>query len=285
MSDLSERKYLNEVTSDKEVKAFVDEWKISPEEFEQYLNVFMSFHYYKGLCKDCKGLGECKQNSKGRMPVLEKDDEYISLGYENCAFKNATDQLENIYTYGHPFVNFEGNLFKDVPERKKVLSFIKKFLNSYLDNPEQKGFYLAGPYGCGKSYLLSKTAIMIANLGVEVAYLYYPDFIRRLKGVIKTGEIDDYVDELKVVPVLCLDDFGGESNTDFMRDEVLLPILQYRMEKKLPVFITSNLKDSEIIEHLSFGSKGVSDRSAVRAYERIRSLTEYFYLENAKNYR
>ena len=285
MSDLSERKYLNEVASNKEVKAFIDEWQITPSEFEQYLNVFMSFHYYKELCKGCKGLDSCKQNSRGRMPVLEKNDEYITLVYENCPFKASSDQLENIYTYGHPFVNFEGNLFKDVPERKKVLSFIKKFLSTYQEQPNQKGFYLAGPYGCGKSYILSKTAISLANLGVEVAYLYYPDFIRRLKGVIKTGEIEDYVDELKTVSILCLDDFGGESNTDYMRDEVLLPILQYRMEKKLPIFITSNLKESEIIEHLSFGSKGVSERSAVRAYERIRSLTEYFYLENAKNYR
>lgn len=285
MSDLSERKYLNEVASDQEIRSFVDKNQISPAEYEQYLNVFMAFHYHKGLCKGCKGLDECRQNTKGRMPVLAKDEDYITLEFENCDYKANADQLENIYTYGHPFVTFEGSLFKDVPERKDVLSFINKFLKTYLDNPHQDGFYLAGPYGCGKSYILSKTAIQIANLGVEVAYLYYPDFIRRLKSAIKSGEVEDYVEELKNVPVLCLDDFGGESNTDYIRDEVLLPILQYRMEQKLPLFITSNLKDKEVIDHLSQGSKGVSERSAVRAYERIKSLTKYFYLENAKNYR
>lgn len=285
MNDLSVRKYLNEVASNKEVKAFIDQYHITPEEYEQYLNVFMAFHYHKGLCTGCKGLNECKQNNQGRMPVLAKDDEYIVLDFNDCDYKASMDQLENIHTYGHPFVKFEGKLFSGLDERKKVLSFIKKFLKEFPDNHHQKGFYLAGPYGCGKSYIMSSMAIQMANQGIEVAYLYYPDFIRFLKSVITTGAINDYVEELKVVPILCLDDFGGESNTDYIRDEVLLPILQYRMENKLPLFITSNLKKDEVIEHLSQGNKGVSNHSAIRAYERIRSLTEYFYLENAKNYR
>ena len=39
-----------------------------------------------------------------------------------------------------------------------------------------------------------------------------------------------------MVPVLILDDIGSEMNTQWVRDEVLGPILQFRMLEELPTF-------------------------------------------------
>ena len=161
---------------------------------------------------------------------------------------------------------------------------MKRFLNSYQENPNQQGLYLYGSYGCGKSYIMGNLAVELTKLGVDVAFVYYPDFVRMVKSMITTGGINNLVDELKKVPVLFLDDFGGESNSNFIRDEVLLPILQYRMVNKKPLFVTSNLSDKEIIAHLAESTKDVDGVKALRVFERLRSLMIFKELKD-KNYR
>ena len=92
--------------------------------------------------------------------------------------------------------------------------------------------------------------------------------------MVTTGGINELVNELKRVPILILDDFGGESNTNFIRDEVLLPILQYRMVNKKPLFITSNLDEKGILDHLSESTKEIDAQKAVRVFERIKTLVD-----------
>ena len=57
--------------------------------------------------------------------------------------------------------------------------------------------------------------------------------------------------------MLLLDDIGAENTSNWSRDEVLGPILQYRMENHLPTFFTSNLTMDELEEALSTTSSGV----------------------------
>ena len=59
----------------------------------------------------------------------------------------------------------------------------------------------------------------------------------------------------------------------FNRDEILGPILQYRMEENLPTFFTSNLTLEELENNLSVTSSGVDKVKARRIIERIKQLT------------
>ena len=287
MDDLKERKFINEMLQDKSIQNFINEHEIDKIEFDRYITIFMAYYTKKGLCEGCTGLSECKQSRNGLYPVLEKDGTYIDIDYQECEYleKNNLKKGINphIHLYSTSFMDLEGNL--DIkPERAEALKFIKEFMNTYEENPHQKGLYLYGTYGCGKSYILSFLANQLGLKGIDVAYVYYPDFVRKVKGMIKEGGINELVDELKKMPVLFLDDFGGESNTEFIRDEVLLPILQYRMVNKKPIFISSNLNDKEIIEHLCESTKEVDHVKAVRVFERIKTLVAFLELKGS-NYR
>jgi primosomal protein DnaI len=168
--------------------------------------------------------------------------------------------------------------------RLGVLKEVKRFLETYEANPKQKGLYVHGKCGQGKSYIIAYLALELANKGIDVAFVYYPDLVRTIKSMVTTGGINELVNELKRVPILILDDFGGESNTNFIRDEVLLPILQYRMVNKKPLFITSNLDRNAIIDHLSESTKEIDYQKAVRVFERIKTLVDFIEL-NDQNYR
>jgi DNA replication protein DnaC len=54
-----------------------------------------------------------------------------------------------------------------------------------------------------------------------------------------------------------LDDIGAESNNDWIRDNILQVILQYRMQENLPTFFTSNLTMDELEMRLAMTKKGM----------------------------
>ena len=70
-----------------------------------------------------------------------------------------------------------------------------------------------------------------------------------------------------------MDDIGAENSSSWSRDEVLGPLLQYRMDNNLPTFFTSNLTIEELEKALSISSSGVDKVKARRIIERIKQLS------------
>ncbi len=73
--------------------------------------------------------------------------------------------------------------------------------------------------------------------------------------------------------MLLIDDIGAENSTPWARDEILGPILQYRMEQNLTTFFTSNLSLKDLEIHLSITSSGVDKVKSRRIIERIKYLS------------
>ena len=113
----------------------------------------------------------------------------------------------------------------------------------------------------------------MAKKGIPSVLIYYPEFLRSLKASFQTNYTEKF-DYIKKVPLLLLDDIGAESCSNWSRDEVLGPILQYRMDSHLPTFFTSNLTLDELENSLSMTNTGVDKVKARRIIERIRQLTE-----------
>ena len=86
-------------------------------------------------------------------------------------------------------------------------------------------------------------------------------------------QYNEQYDYIRKVPLLLLDDIGAENSSSWSRDEVLGPLLQYRMENNLPTFFTSNLTIDELEKSLSISSSGVDKVKARRIIERIKQLS------------
>ena len=112
----------------------------------------------------------------------------------------------------------------------------------------------------------------MAKKGIKCACVYYPEFLRDLKASFKT-DYEEKFNYIKKVPLLLLDDIGAENVSNFSRDEILGPILQYRMEENLPTFFTSNLTLEELETNLAITANGVDKVKAKRIIERIKQLT------------
>lgn len=260
---------------------------------EKNLLNLISYQNKKELCKGCKGLNTCKQNYQGFKPVLSYEDETFTYEYKKCKFleeyQKAVIKKENLHLISCNFDNYDFNdVFvnsnKENSNRIEVLTKIKEQYVAYKNNTPIRGIFLHGLYGTGKSYLLAYLATKLNDLGAVVTFAYYPDLVGQIKNAISEGNLDEIINELKETEVLFLDDFGGETVTPFIRDEILAVVLQYRMVESKLTYMSSNLSPDLITSHLSDTSRGIDFLKASRIYERIKTLMDFIELRD-NNYR
>lgn len=285
---LSVHQSVNEVLKDADVKRFVKTYKIDKAVIGDNLSQFLAFQYRIDFCRKCSGLNECRQPVKGKEPFLEYDEGYIVLNTRDCHYQKAFNtKLEQSSR-----LQFIGSMPNDVnlsnvfvnPKRRIVLTLISEYIKNYPNL--QKGMYLYGRYGCGKSYLMMYLAKQLVEQGANVLFVYYPEYVRLVKSSIgqSNDEYNDLIDQLKKAEILILDDLGGETSTPFIRDEVLGPILQDRMLQKRATFVTSNLNEAALFDHLKETTKDSDQVKAQRIIERIKTLMNFTQLDD-NNYR
>ena len=90
--------------------------------------------------------------------------------------------------------------------------------------------------------------------------------------------------KLKKADILIIDDIGREANTPYIRDEILGPILQYRCDNNLPMFMTSNREFDLLEKHLSETASSVDSVKAKAIMARIKYLMDEYELVD-KDYR
>lgn len=236
-------------------------------------------HWLKEMqpCVGCKDLAFCKQQTKGYFKDLSYDG-MLKITQSACKYQLQKIEEEKHLTY---------YVYDDLPEKMRLVSFPTVYLHneevSYqqlfgelLDAcSDREGIYLHGNYGSGKTYLAACACNYWARNQVRVAFAYWPDFVLRMASLVKSSEHTLYIERLKHVPFLVIDDIGAESVTEWNRDQVLLPVLNARYEADLPTWFTSNKDYRELEEHFSVTSNGKEERDkAARILERIRVMTK-----------
>ncbi len=263
------------------VSRFIMENDLKHETIIRGANNLLTYISEKAICVNCQGLYECKLQSTGFWPQLAMVNGDIELVYEKCKYNLTDSSRMNINAFYVPKKIFQASLddFDMIgSERKEIHRYILNFLKTYNRDHYVKGMYLSGIYGSGKTYILAVMANELAKLGYHVVFVYYPDMTRELKSSIGTDEFEEKIEILKTADMLFLDDIGGEAVSKFIRDEVLGPILQYRLLDQKPTFFSSNLKTKSLMESMCIDQSSLEKTKALRIIERIKSLTYPFDL-------
>lgn len=281
-------KIIFDIQKMKSVKDFLKSNNLDVKVIEDNLVTFYSYKLKREKCINCKGLGECKQSITGNVPILEFNNQMITYDYYPCNYQQDLNEKlkkqKKLKLMATSFSQYDFNNVYHSEERNELLIKVSNIYNAYKNGETTKGLYIYGPYGCGKSYMLAWLASKLVELDAEVVFAYYPDLVRQIKSSISDGSIEAYLATLKNVEVLMLDDIGGESNSDFIRDEVLGVILQTRMSNNALTFMSSNLSPKLLLDHLASGSKDVDRVKGSRVFERINTLMEFVELKD-KSYR
>lgn len=241
-------------------------------------------------CNKCPSLEGCINHLKGFEPNLVLERNTIGIAYTACKSKNIYDNKRRASSLIHsmymPKEVMQATMsnFVLTDDRSRVVAFnaVDAFLDEATgpDHIPEKGLYLFGQFGIGKSYLLSAVANALAEKNIKSVLVFVPEFMREMKQAIGDQTLQEKVEYVKKAEVLMLDDIGAEAMSSWTRDEVLGTILHYRMAEKLPTFMTSNFSYSELEHHLTYSQRGEKeDLKAARVMERIKALTTPVKLE------
>ncbi|EHI70082.1 primosomal protein DnaI [Streptococcus ictaluri] len=272
------------ILSDPEIAQFISEHKLDQEQIKLSLSKFNQFLLERKKFQT----SDQTYIAKGYQPILVMNEGYADVSYlETKELVEAQKQVaisERIRLVNLP-KSYRSIQLSDIDvnntSRMQVFSEILDFVENYPLNT-QKGLYLYGDMGIGKSYFMAAMAHELSERkGVSTTLLHFPSFAIDVKNAISKGSVKEEIDAVKSVPILILDDIGAEQATSWVRDEVLQVILQYRMLEELPTFFTSNYSFSDL-EKKWANIKGNDETwQAKRVMERVRYLANEYHLEGA----
>ena len=260
---------------DEEFRRLITQYKIDEEVGMKYTSRLMDSSKEHTNCSNCPSLAACSNSVRGFCLTPKQNKNTINFSYDMCKYLKKEEYRENVQVFdvAKDIKNASiKNIYTNDKNRIEIIKAIKNFINEYKKGTNPKGIYLHGSFGSGKTYLISALFNELAKSRTTSVIIHTPELLRSLKDSFST----DYSEKfylLKHTPLLLLDDIGAEYLTAWGRDEVIEPILQYRMDEGLPTFFTSNFTILELEKHFTTVSNSIDKVKARRIIERIKQLS------------
>ena len=271
-----------QILADPRVASFIQEHSLSQDEIKRSLPKFNQFLVE---CRKVKE-GDTSYIAKGYEPILTMNEGYADVTYkETRQLKEQQEQQAiskriNLLSLPQSYrkITFADIALDDVA-RVDTFEILVDFVANY-PSPDQKGLYIYGDMGVGKSFMLAAMAHELSETKkVATTIIHYPSFAIDVRNGIKDNSVKEQIDAVKEAEVLVLDDIGAEQFSSWIRDDVLQVILQHRMIEELPTFFTSNYSFADLEAKLSNGRQGDETWQAKRVMERIRFLAKEVHLK------
>ena len=278
----SYKKFMSEkVLNDVEIINFIRNNNLTKEDVEDNLEKFYQFYISKDSLLNIEHRPKLFFNNNEVNILYQETEEYK----QKVANSKTTNKIKTEFVPKRVLTYTFENLSRN-KEKGILATEVIKVCKSILNNQTRRGIYIYGPTGTGKTYLMGCIYNYFKQNGREPAILYYPEFIRKIKSKISNNSYDLYIDLIRDEEILIIDDIGAENITEFIRDEVLGPIINHREAEKLPTFFSSNLSIDDLSELLSNGRTTIDKTKALRIVERIHSLSVSHFLdgENEREY-
>lgn len=281
-------KELEIIKNDPYMKEFLNKNNLSDEFVEKHTAKILRVLKSRNMCNGCKGLYCCGQKSVGERLDLEFDGVLLDE-VEYCEYavkKLKKDNLSKSYLYcdvPESIIDVDLNNVNYTKDQEQLYLRLAAILHKKTD----KGLYVVGDLGLGKTYLCAALANSLVKNGERVAFVKVSNFFNEIKSYIGSRNelLDININKLLKANYLFLDDIGSEAVSEFVRDDILFRILDYRLENKLTTIFTSNLNKDDLMKHYTYDRKDNSNMmNARRLMERIDILTDDITL-SGKNMR
>ena len=113
-----------------------------------------------------------------------------------------------------------------------------------------RGLYIHGGVGAGKTHAASAMARLFAEAGYEVAFTTAKGMLERVKATFDEGGTEAAVARYAKCDVLVLDDLGKEDATEWSVGTVF-SVLDTRYEDMRPTIVTSNYAPGALADRLA----------------------------------
>lgn len=259
---LDMKKYIEELLTnlraDQDVYESLKPLGLTNKEVRDNIGKLADYQEDFNICKKCPGFAKCPKHEKHISTYVYKDGSYITTRNEPC--KKLLDKmaLDSKYVVADfPDEWKESTLKKlDLSENRRPL--IKEFVN-IVKGKSSKWLFVKGNRKVGKSYVLVTFAneFVAHNLG-QVAVINATKQLKYLADIAYSNkdQFNHLIQVLCEVPLLVIDDFGEEYKNEFIRDQIVIPLLNERSHNEKLTFFSSEFTIKEIQKFYSVGKNG-----------------------------
>ena len=159
--------------------------------------------------------------------------------------------------------------YKITNKNKKAYENAKKYSNKLINGETDKGLFITGTYGVGKTYLASCIANEVIKNKNTVVFGTLIQLLDYIKDTYKDSDISDkeYLNLYSSVNLLIIDDLGKEKPTEWVLEKLFL-IVNNRYNNYLPIVITTNYNRNQLRERLCVNKNySMVDSIISRLYE------------------
>lgn len=240
-SILDDREFFTKITNE----------GFSKEEIYANLTKFDEYRKNYNIVKNIENYEDCKKYNCYEAISLYKDGRFIERQVEVLAPVKENMLYFTRFLYKDFDKKFNDIRYKDIDNKS-----LRKELNENIKNG--KWLYLYGGHRSGKTF--ASIATCNEFIKAKEGMVAFIDTTKTFNDILKDyfNDKETFNKNLKKLincEVLVLDNFGAEYKNDMIRDALLIPLLQGRMENKKLTIFTSNYTISEVTTLYSNGKK------------------------------
>ena len=210
------------------------------------------------ICKNCPGYDKCPKLDQHISMYVCKDGNYLSVKSEPCVKAIEEAKIDAKYIFKDFPNEWKKSTLKKLDLSENRRPVIKEFIN-IAKGKSSRWLYVTGNHKVGKSYLLVTFANEFIAMGLgQVGIIDATTKFKELADVsFKEKEyFKSQINALINIPLLVIDDFGEEYKNEFIRDQIVIPILSERNHNNRPTFFSSDFTIKEIEKLYSVGKNG-----------------------------
>lgn len=219
----------------------------------------------------------CEQATMFRAK-LDSDLEAEKIREETAEkARKAQDKIDRLLLNSGLGARFQGRTFetfRETEQNANALRIALRYVEKYDEmHGKGKGLFFSGPCGTGKTHLAAAISISLIQKSIPVVFTTLIDLLAKIRATFRDDSRyseDEITEAYRSVSLLILDDLGKESPTDWTLS-TLYSIINDRYERKLPLVVTTNYTDEQLINALS--RRSGDDVTAEAIVSRLHEMT------------
>ena len=209
-----------------------------------YETDYMDLKYHHDLCKDTGFVGT--------KPCSCRKNLIIEDNYEKSGLRAAINR-ENFSTFNfnlfskNPYMNYDVIPYENIV---KIVREIKEYINNF--DRQSANIYIQGEVGRGKTFLINSIAKELLDRNYSVVYMTSTKLFKFLNDYHWAFEdrrenLESQYEMIFDCDLLIIDDLGAETHRSTDQSN-LFDVVNERMNKGLPIILSSNLNEDMIGE-------------------------------------
>lgn len=229
-----------ELKNDANVSKIIREFKLNDEDILHYMPMLLDYRKDRAVCDRCPGLSACPKDNPGSVVGFVVDGGFLTRQTSLCDLYRRKLRVVRAYKYG----DYDPELLDERMRANAYANERKLWANliQAQKDPSKNWVYIDDEMTAAMKHIMAFTNSLAEEFGVSIAAI---DHLRTLDVLKEEGtkEKKKFAEDMKTiknVDILILNNFASEYKNDYIRDQIILPILTDRaVNKKMTILVSA----------------------------------------------